>query len=382
MTLDYQKFLDDIKTVYDKHAVVQKERFENGDAFNVFNILGLQTKEVRTHSAFIADLLDPHGSHGQKDKFLKLFLSEMNIPENLDTKNAKVTKEKSIGRIDWQKLTGGQIDIVVEFRNPKFAIIIENKIDATDQSAQLIRYKNFAEKDYPDTHIILYLTLDGHEPSEYSTHCKAKSLDKYWQCISYGNEIKNWLCKCENASCDTFTVKSTIYQYKNLISHITGEETEMEKELKKLMEENVEAILDIEENLSVFDGMIWEKFIFQMRELATELDCTMPDETSFDLWNNDNTMIFIPNKNLDFKICFEKASRDSSFYYVENKNINLKQKKLHCFDYEPDRNYKYGWSYFKDDWQKWNVNTKRAIHSGEMKSYIKTCLENIIKELN
>lgn len=48
-----------------------------GENFNIFNILGLTTNEVRTHSAFIAELLNPNGSHGCKHIFLKLFIEEV-----------------------------------------------------------------------------------------------------------------------------------------------------------------------------------------------------------------------------------------------------------------------------------------------------------------
>src|SRR6266446_1112235 len=48
-----------------------------GEHFNVFRILGLEAAEVRTHSAFLAELLNPKGSPGQGDLFLRLFLKEM-----------------------------------------------------------------------------------------------------------------------------------------------------------------------------------------------------------------------------------------------------------------------------------------------------------------
>ncbi len=47
-----------------------------GENFNVFKILKVETKEVKTHSAFIAELLNPQGSHGQGDVFLKLFVEQ------------------------------------------------------------------------------------------------------------------------------------------------------------------------------------------------------------------------------------------------------------------------------------------------------------------
>jgi len=49
-----------IVTQYDKIARI------TGENFNVFNVLKLSTSEVRTHSALLAELLNPEGSHGQK----------------------------------------------------------------------------------------------------------------------------------------------------------------------------------------------------------------------------------------------------------------------------------------------------------------------------
>jgi hypothetical protein len=46
-----------------------------GFHFNIFEILNLSTNEVRTHSAFISELLDQKGRHGQGDLFLRMFLS-------------------------------------------------------------------------------------------------------------------------------------------------------------------------------------------------------------------------------------------------------------------------------------------------------------------
>ena len=41
--------------------------------FNVFNVIGLWSEEVRLHSAFIAELLNTHESHGMGNTFLKAF---------------------------------------------------------------------------------------------------------------------------------------------------------------------------------------------------------------------------------------------------------------------------------------------------------------------
>ena len=43
--------------------------------FNLFDVLKIERRE-RQHSALLAWLLDPHGSHGLRDYFLRRFLSE------------------------------------------------------------------------------------------------------------------------------------------------------------------------------------------------------------------------------------------------------------------------------------------------------------------
>ena len=44
----------------------QKEKWERGECFNVFRVLGLSTSEVKLHSAFIAELLNPKGSRARR----------------------------------------------------------------------------------------------------------------------------------------------------------------------------------------------------------------------------------------------------------------------------------------------------------------------------
>jgi len=37
---------------------------ETGENFNIFTVMGMQSNEVKTHSAIIGELLNPKGSHG------------------------------------------------------------------------------------------------------------------------------------------------------------------------------------------------------------------------------------------------------------------------------------------------------------------------------
>ena len=105
--------------------------------FNIFKILGIGRREVSTHSPMLGNLLNPKGSHGQGDAFLRLFVSMLGIAD-FDTASARLELEYYIGRVT--EKSGGRIDIVILDKDGN-AIFIENKIGAGDQKKQLQRYR-------------------------------------------------------------------------------------------------------------------------------------------------------------------------------------------------------------------------------------------------
>ena len=80
----------------------RKEKELKGEFFNIFSILNMERDEVHTHSSFIAELLNPKGSHGLKDEFLRLFIQYIPLNDidvtTLNTKSAIVKKEEYIGK--------------------------------------------------------------------------------------------------------------------------------------------------------------------------------------------------------------------------------------------------------------------------------------------
>ena len=77
------------------------------------------------HSAFIAELLNPRGTHGIGYRFLQAFLEIVGIPNGyLDLAHCSQNiTERSIGKTT--ETEGGRIDIIIEDGN--HAVIIENK---------------------------------------------------------------------------------------------------------------------------------------------------------------------------------------------------------------------------------------------------------------
>lgn len=264
MNNNVEKLLNEIGKLVVAQNERTKERYSHGELFNVFNILGLESKEVRLHSALLAELLRPNGMSGVGNAFQKVFLAILGLPENYIV-DGKVSVELSIGTTT--DTEGGRIDIIMEDGN--HAIIIENKIYAQDQPAQLLRYTNFARDNYPHGYRLLYLTLDGKEASDDSAQgCP-------YQCISYKNEISKWLEECARISFDRPLVRETIRQYINLIKQLTNQSmgTLEDNKLVELVAspEHVAEYLMIINNQTAIENKIRFGFVTEIEEMARDM---------------------------------------------------------------------------------------------------------------
>ena len=140
-TLEIKKLLNDTRKII---AHQKDKEILKGEKFNIFSILGMESKENKTHSAFLCELLNPDGSHLKGNIFLKLWLQTIgdNTGINaIDWESAKVEIEKCIGPVDIIAKTGGRIDIFIKDKSGN-CITIENKINAGDQKVQIERYCN------------------------------------------------------------------------------------------------------------------------------------------------------------------------------------------------------------------------------------------------
>lgn len=270
-----QRLLDEVRLILKKAEVEKKEADRRGENFNIFNVLGLTSDETRTHSAFIAELLDPNGSHGLGNQFLQSFVDTIDCLKswNFDTKSAKVHKELSIGGKNEDCSEGGRIDIVVE-SNGK-AIIIENKIYAGDQEKQLVRYYNYGTKNYSNGIRLLYLTLNGDDASEYS-HEKLVINEDYYA-IAYNHEISDWLQRCIEFSARQPLVRETLIQYQNLINQLTmnNMDKNSQEELLKLMSDpkNIDSICSILNLEAKWREQIFNSYVLTpLKEKFKELD--------------------------------------------------------------------------------------------------------------
>jgi len=215
-----------LKSISKTQIGFEKEYSRSGMNFNLFSITKIERKEVDTHSAILAELLDPYGSHYQGTMFLELLFNSIEYLKNidLDFSSAKVKKEKSFDE--------GRIDIIIEFSD--FIVIIENKIDAADQKLQLKRYDNIAKK-INKKYIIIYLT-------KYGTAATKDSCENInYEIMSYEKDILKWIENSIKEMSLIPQIREILVQYLNLIKKITG--------VNLTINETEEIVNDIKNNM-------------------------------------------------------------------------------------------------------------------------------------
>ena len=320
-----------------------------------FRSLSLIEKIVYIYAVlfmFLANLLNPKGSHGQGGKFLEAFLKMLRktlhtMPTdslNLDIANSSVKVEKYIGL--QTNSEGGRIDIFIT--DGKHSIIIENKIYAGDQHHQMLRYWNYGLSQKGDdaekTFVLIYLTLDGTPPSPESLGETLGEDDIV--CLSYKSDIRGWLDRCVGLSSRIPMVRETIYQYINTIDILTNNIMEDNKELLDILgkEENLDAVLDImysKENL--INHIINDEFIPKLKVLAESKGLIMEDNCTKN-WMEQYTNAFFYNSKWKYlglafefeskglgKLIFGFRTKDGVKY--ENvKNWEIIQKNYHTKD--------------------------------------------------
>lgn len=196
-------FIKELKAANEKF---QKEKKEGRCDFNIFEALKVEMKE-NYHSAFLAYLLDSNKGHYQTI-FLEKFLERITLKTKLTHFKSKDCESITTESSTYQSR---RIDILMKFSNG-YHIIIENKISACDQEAQIRDYVESLHKQGVEAKqiLVIYLTKYDTDPSDDSLckyRCRKweikehkildsnnKTLKAYYLGISY-KWIKEWLEK-------------------------------------------------------------------------------------------------------------------------------------------------------------------------------------------
>ncbi len=231
--------------------------------FNIFSILDIECKEVKLHSRFICELLDPKAEHKQKEKFLKEFLSILKEGKEL----ANFFSDDELSTISVERETDN-IDILISSKDK--AIVIENKIHADYVDNQLSRYKNTVKKQgYKEENIkTVYLTRYGDKVPKNESD---ETVRKETILLSYKEHIVRWLEACIEKVASIPRVKETLQQYLESIKKLTRRALNEEEtmEVKKFFLDNkdyMKAFANAQEGFEEAAQEVREKFWKELKK--------------------------------------------------------------------------------------------------------------------
>ena len=208
--------IENIENLLKKIEAKNQHKQQIAEDFNIFEILGVAHLEVSTHSAFIANLLNPQGSHSQGARFLEKFLELIDV-KVFNLSSAQVEVEKHIGDL-------GRIDIFIT-DNTNWAIAIENKIYAGLGEKQLGRYMEFLKGSKMPNKKLVYLTLQKSNKKDEDNNLyriQGVKEEDFGKCkhISYNEKIVNWLKQFDSSNPQK--ISTTILQYIQTIERLTN----------------------------------------------------------------------------------------------------------------------------------------------------------------
>ena len=370
--MSVNKLLRRTSEISEKEEALQAEAFSRGERFNVFRLCRVDHYE-NTHSAILAEWLNPSGSHGQGDLFLRLFLegSEIPFPKDFKTATAKVLTEYSTEK--------GRLDILIEDNEGK-AVIIENKIYAADQDAQLKRYEEFAKQTYQNGYSLLYLTLNGTEPSKQS------SEGVNYVTISYQSTILGWIERCIREVYDKPFLREALAQYGNLIKQLTGQDMDnkTEKELIAWMLQEPEGVAAIIKAYPQWERTVLETKLFSPLEEFSKQE-NLKLEIGDRFWSKATwgEFSFMVQPNLWIEFQYERQGRNDFYYGILDKRPGREECKTLPGLEGGNNNWKYGWHYLDGDFRNWTLDTIVSLAQGsqELLQYIKDAVEKMLKEM-
>jgi hypothetical protein len=320
--------LNKVSVIYNKYADAAEKSGEN---FNIFRIIKFETKERQVHSSFLAELLNSKGSHGKGDFFIKSFIELLKNkkPEltfEFNPLSAKTEVEKYIGVK--KQISGGYIDILISDKS-KNQIIIENKIYHGDGPQQLLRYYG----SHPNAPII-YLTLDGHEPNDYSLKFEDKHVaNEQLILLSYKDDILKWLETSLKEIKDPPPLKEIIKQYINLIRNLTGQtmNDEMIKEITKIINDDpvyIEAAFAVSSSMDQLKRKMMDDFLSKVREDLKELGLKLKKNPNFGLKGEEYIYVSRDVWTYDIEIDFEEPYSNLVIGIFRKDNEDSKDEKL------------------------------------------------------
>ena len=225
-------------------------------------------------SRILAALLDPKGSHAQQEGFLRLFVEHC-LPVIYKDDNWQVflnnleKTEVFLEEITGKSNTQRRMDIYLRCQvgDHSYGICIENKPYAADQLDQMKDYAIELKNRKHNSWHLVYLNEDNDVPSEYSVD--TKTLEGWITRNQYSHlrfsDLIGWLkacqVECQNHSVSEFIAQLTKFIQKKFMGIEDMNEDNAVLEIMKKSVENIEASIQISNNVDKMKKELIQKLI-------------------------------------------------------------------------------------------------------------------------
>ena len=290
-----QKWLEELILDSDFRTLESKT-----SGFNIFEAIGIVRRE-NSHSDILKFLLDPSENHSMSAEFLRALLFEVtksHRPAGLSPVDVDLLElENAEVRREWN-----HIDLLIVSDTSRFVCAIENKIDSSEHSDQLARYKKVINDEYPEhTPLLIFLTPYGDPPVD----------DNDWFPISYKDVrrlISNLLDEARNRVGEDVCIMIEHY-ISMLEKHIVADNettklarqiyTRHRRALDLIFEAKPDKILDLNQHL--------QDKIKEGSSLGIELDYCTKTCVRFSVkeWDSIGHQLDCKDKNIKHMIRFE-----------------------------------------------------------------------------
>jgi hypothetical protein len=230
--------------------------------FNVFDVLKISNYEIR-HSNVLAWLFDVNATHGLSYRFLNNFVRKLKRESKISI-NQNILIDKSV--LVYREFKN--IDLLIQSKEHKWVIAIENKINHYETDNQIEKYTEvFYDYFYDYEKIFLYLTKRGVESSS----------PELWKSIRYDliiNLIDDLLL--ENSVVIDSDIINFLNHYQQILRRDIVKEDKTNKQLVEFYFKNKEILDKIIEVIPNNRRFYKESII----EILEELDYIIIDDST------------------------------------------------------------------------------------------------------
>ncbi|WP_230656584.1 PDDEXK-like family protein [Psychrobacter sp. I-STPA10] len=314
----------EIKTLQSAQKLYGRQLAPN---FSVFDYIS--TNETGL-SYILADLLNPQGSHDQKETFLKLFIEHC-LPD---------ISNQAVSQINWQPFLDNlsKVSVTIEegtrasqtyrrmdiylsctVNEQHYGICIENKPYAGDQKNQLKDYASEIEIRSRGNWHMVYLKEYNEEyssgnPSIYSVDEETLNTwieNKKFTALKF-SQLIDWLKACQ-VECQNHSVNEFLSQFIKFIQQKFLGVQDMTEE-NAVLELMIDSKYSIDSSFKIFHNLKQMKIYF-IQKLKNDLSEAIKNSkerpykltsTKLKIWNKNEKIIFlIPNNKIEIHLDFE-----------------------------------------------------------------------------